>query len=393
METPEVRKSPLSRHLEAIPPSGIRRFFDLIRSMEGVVSLGVGEPDYATPWHIREAGIYALEKGYTMYTPNRGLPQLREAIARYLEENYGVAYNPETEVLVTVGVSQGLDLAMRAILNAGEEVIIPDPAYVAYVPCALLAGGKPVPIPTREEEGFRLSPERVARAITPATKALLFGYPANPTGTVMPRKELLALAELVGKHQLIAVSDEIYARLVYDGEHTCFASLPGMKERTILLGGFSKAYAMTGWRLGYACAPAEIIEAMTRVHQYTMMCAPIMAQMAALEAIRNGDAAVKEMAREYNHRRRAIVKGLNAIGLRCPEPHGAFYAFPSIQASGLSSEEFAEKLLMEEKVAVVPGSAFGACGEGYVRCCYAVSLPAIEEALKRMGRFMARYGR
>ncbi len=393
METPEVRKSPLSRHLEAIPPSGIRRFFDLIRSMEGVVSLGVGEPDYATPWHIREAGIYALEKGYTMYTPNRGLPQLREAIARYLEENYGVAYNPETEVLVTVGVSQGLDLAMRAILNAGEEVIIPDPAYVAYVPCALLAGGKPVPIPTREEEGFRLSPERVARAITPATKALLFGYPANPTGTVMPRKELLALAELVGKHQLIAVSDEIYARLVYDGEHTCFAALPGMKERTILLGGFSKAYAMTGWRLGYACAPAEIIEAMTRVHQYTMMCAPIMAQMAALEAIRNGDAAVKEMAREYNHRRRAIVKGLNAIGLRCPEPHGAFYAFPSIQASGLSSEEFAEKLLMEEKVAVVPGSAFGACGEGYVRCCYAVSLPAIEEALKRMGRFMARYGR
>ncbi len=393
METPEVRKSPLSRHLEAIPPSGIRRFFDLIRSMEGVVSLGVGEPDYATPWHIREAGIYALEKGYTMYTPNRGLPQLREAIARYLEENYGVAYNPETEVLVTVGVSQGLDLAMRAILNAGEEVIIPDPAYVAYVPCALLAGGKPVPIPTREEEGFRLSPERVARAITPATKALLFGYPANPTGTVMPRKELLALAELVGKHQLIAVSDEIYARLVYDGEHTCFASLPGMKERTILLGGFSKAYAMTGWRLGYACAPAEIIEAMTRVHQYTMMCAPIMAQMAALEAIRNGDAAVKEMAREYNHRRRAIVKGLNAIGLRCPEPHGAFYAFPSIQASGLCSEEFAEKLLMEEKVAVVPGSAFGACGEGYVRCCYAVSLPAIEEALKRMGRFMARYGR
>ena len=393
METPEVRKSPLSRRLEAIPPSGIRRFFDLVRSVEGIISLGVGEPDYSTPWHIREAGIYALEKGYTMYTPNTGLPRLREAIARYIEENYGVAYNPETEVLVTVGVSQGMDLAMRAILNPGEEVIIPDPAYVAYVPCALLAGGKPVPIPTTGEEGFRLSHEKVARALTPATKALLFGYPANPTGTVMPRRELMALAELVRKHQLIAVSDEIYARLVYEGEHTCFAALPGMKERTILLGGFSKAYAMTGWRLGYACAPTEIIEAMTRVHQYTMMCAPIMAQMAALEAIRNGDAAVKEMAREYNHRRRAIVKGLNAIGLPCPEPQGAFYAFPSIRATGLSSEEFTEKLLMEEKVAVVHGSAFGACGEGYVRCCYAVSLPAIEEALKRMGRFMARYGR
>ena len=393
METPEVRRSPLSQRLEAIPPSGIRRFFDLVRSVEGIISLGVGEPDFATPWHIREAGIYALEKGYTMYTPNTGLPQLREAIARYIEENYGVAYNPETEVLVTVGVSQGMDLAMRAIINPGEEVIIPDPAYVAYVPCALLAGGKPVPIPTTGEEGFRLSHERVARAITPATKALLFGYPANPTGTVMPRRELMALAELVRKHQLIAVSDEIYARLVYEGEHTCFAALPGMKERTILLGGFSKAYAMTGWRLGYACAPAEIIEAMTRVHQYTMMCAPIMAQMAALEAIRNGDAAVKEMAREYNHRRRAIVKGLNAIGLPCPEPQGAFYAFPSIRATGLSSEEFTEKLLMEEKVAVVHGSTFGACGEGYVRCCYAVSLPAIEEALKRMGRFMARYGR
>ena len=393
METPEVRRSPLSQRLEAIPPSGIRRFFDLVRSVEGIISLGVGEPDFATPWHIREAGIYALEKGYTMYTPNTGLPQLREAIARYIEENYGVAYNPETEVLVTVGVSQGMDLAMRAILNPGEEVIIPDPAYVAYVPCALLAGGKPVPIPTTGEEGFRLSHERVARAITPATKALLFGYPANPTGTVMPRRELMALAELVRKHQLIAVSDEIYARLVYEGEHTCFAALPGMKERTILLGGFSKAYAMTGWRLGYACAPTEIIEAMTRVHQYTMMCAPIMAQMAALEAIRNGDAAVEEMAREYNHRRRAIVKGLNAIGLPCPEPQGAFYAFPSIRATGLSSEEFTEKLLMEEKVAVVHGSTFGACGEGYVRCCYAVSLPAIEEALKRMGRFMARYGR
>jgi len=393
METPEVRRSPLSRRLEAIPPSGIRRFFDLVRSVEGIISLGVGEPDYTTPWHIREAGIYALEKGYTMYTPNTGLPQLREAIANYLEENYGVAYNPETEVLVTVGVSQGMDLAMRAILNPGEEVIIPDPAYVAYVPCALLAGGKPVPIPTTGEEGFRLSHERVARAITPATKALFFGYPANPTGTVMPRRELMALAELVRKHQLIAVSDEIYARLVYEGEHTCFAALPGMKERTILLGGFSKAYAMTGWRLGYACAPAEIIEAMTRVHQYTMMCAPIMAQMAALEALKNGDAEVKEMAREYNHRRRAIVKGLNAIGLPCPEPQGAFYAFPSIRATGLSSEEFTEKLLMEEKVAVVHGSTFGACGEGYVRCCYAVSLPAIEEALKRMGRFMARYGR
>ena len=390
MEGPRLGKSPVSRRLKDISPSGIRRFFDLIASLEGVISLGVGEPDYPTPWHIREAAIFSLEKGYTMYTSNRGLPELRKELSRYLERTYGLSYDPEKEILITVGVSQGLDLAMRALLNPGEEVLVPDPSYVAYVPCILLAGGKPVPVPTTEQDGFRLRPEEVARRINSNTKAIFFGYPANPTGTVMPREALLEIARLVEKHGLIAVTDEIYARLVYDGEHTCFAALPGMKEHTVLLGGFSKAYAMTGWRLGYACGPEEIVEAMTRIHQYTMMCAPIMGQMAALEALKNGDESVRTMLEEYNHRRRMIVLGLNRLGLTCTQPGGAFYAFPSIRATGLSSEDFAEKLLLEERVAVVPGSAFGACGEGYVRCCYAVSLPAIEEALNRMGRFVAR---
>ena len=388
-----MERAPISQRLEGISASGIRRFFDLASSLGGVISLGVGEPDRPTPWHIREAAIYSLERGYTTYTPNRGLPQLRHAISQHIEAKYGIAYNPDTEILVTVGVSQGLDLSMRAVVNPGEEVLVPDPSYVAYVPCILLAGGKPVPLPTSEDSGFRLSPELVSRSITPRTKAMLFGYPANPTGAVMPREQLQAIARLVERHSLIAVSDEIYADLTYGVEHTCFASLPGMKERSVLLGGFSKAYAMTGWRLGYACGPAEIIEAMTRIHQYTMMCAPTMAQVAALEALRNGEAAAREMAVDYDHRRRTIVKGLNDMGLPCREPQGAFYAFPSIRATGLSSVEFAEKLLMEERVAVVPGAAFGACGEGYVRCCYAVAPQDIEEALRRMGRFMSRLRR
>lgn len=393
MEPHSVERSLISRRLNGISPSGIRRFFDLASSLGGVVSLGVGEPDRPTPWHIREAAIYSLERGNTTYTSNRGLPQLRHAISQHIEAKYGVSYNPETEVLVTVGVSQGLDLSMRALVNPGDEVLVPDPSYVAYVPCILLAGGKPVPIPTSEDSGFLLSPELVSRSITPRTKAILFGYPANPTGVVMPREQLTAVARLVEKHGLIAVSDEIYAGLTYGVEHTCFASLPGMRERSILLGGFSKAYAMTGWRLGYACGPAEIIEAMTRIHQYTMMCAPTMAQMAAVEALRNGEAAVREMAIDYDHRRRTIIKGLNDIGLTCREPQGAFYAFPSVKSTGLSSVDFAEKLLVEERVAVVPGSAFGACGEGYVRCCYAVSPQDIDEALRRMGRLMARFHR
>jgi aminotransferase len=391
MEAPNVENRLISNRLEGVSASGIRRFFDLAASLEGVISLGVGEPDRPTPWHIREAAIYSLEKGYTTYTSNQGIAPLRQEISRHLEADYGISYDPETEILVTVGVSQGMDLAMRALVNTGDEVMVPDPAYVAYVPCILLAGGRPIPLPTSEEAGFLLSPDTVSHSITPQSKAMFFGYPANPTGAVMPREQLQAVAGLVEKHNLIAVSDEIYAGLTYGVEHTCFASLPGMKERTVLLGGFSKYYAMTGWRLGYACGPAEIIEAMTRIHQYTMMCAPTMAQMAALEAFRNGEEAAQEMAADYNHRRRTFVKGLNSIGLHCLEPQGAFYAFPSVRATGLSSVDFAEKLLVEERVAVVPGSAFGDCGEGYVRCCYAVAPQDLDEALRRMGHLMAGY--
>ena len=381
----------ISHRVTQLSPSGIRRFFDLIANMTDVISLGVGEPDIATPWHIREQAIYAIEKGYTMYTSNAGLPELRHELAKYLEKHCGVSYNPESELLVTVGVSQGLDLALRAILNPGDEVLVPDPSYVAYVPCVTLAGGQAVPIPTSSEYQFKLLPQDVEARLSPKSKALLFGYPANPTGTVMSREELSQIAHLAKKHNLLAISDEVYARLVYEGEHTCFSSLPHMKERTILLGGFSKAYAMTGWRIGYAAGPADLIQAMTKVHQYTMLCAPIVSQMAALEALKNGEDLVAEMAAEYDRRRHLIVQGLRQIGLPCPDPPGAFYAFPSIRPTGLSSEDFAQELLMEEKVAVVPGSAFGTCGEGHIRCCYAVSPTDIEEALNRMARFVSRH--
>lgn len=380
----------ISERVRQLSPSGIRRFFDLIASLEDVISLGVGEPDFPTPWHIREQAIYSIERGYTMYTSNPGLPELRREISRYLEKRYGLLYDPDNEILITVGVSQGLDLSMRAILNPDDEVLVPDPCYVAYVPCILLAGGKPVSIPTSAEEGFKLIPSKIEPLLTPKTKAILFGYPANPTGVVMSGEELGKIALLVQKHNLLVVSDEIYARLIYGVEHTCFPTLPGMKERTILLGGFSKAYAMTGWRIGYAVGPKEIIQAMTRIHQYTMLCAPIMGQIAALEALRNGEKAVEEMVAEYNYRRRLIVQGLKQIGLPCVEPLGAFYVFPSIKPTGLSSEEFAEELLKQERVAVVPGNAFGKCGEGYIRCCYAVPLRDIEEAIRRIGRFVER---
>jgi len=383
----------LSQRVNKLSPSGIRRFFDLISSLKGVISLGVGEPDFPTPWHIREQAIYSIERGYTMYTSNPGIPQLREELSRYLERQYGLSYDPEREILITVGVSQGLDLSMRAILNHGDEVLIPDPCYVAYVPCVLLAGGEVVSAPTSEEDGFKLRPPLIEPRLSSKTKAILFGYPANPTGVVMDRGELNAIAQIIQRHNLLAVSDEVYARLVYGMEHTCFASLPGMKERTILLGGFSKAYAMTGWRIGYAAGPEEIIQAMIRIHQYTMLCAPIMAQMAALVALRNGETAVDEMVEEYNHRRRLMVEGLRQMGLPCIEPQGAFYVFPSIKPTGLSSQDFAEKLLLEERVAVVPGIAFGKCGEGYIRCCYAVSPHDIEEALRRMARFVERHRR
>jgi aminotransferase len=381
----------ISDRTNQISPSGIRKFFDLLQGMEGVISLGVGEPDYATPWHISEAAVKSLEKGYTMYTSNSGILELRELTCQYLKEKYNIDYQPASEILITVGVSEALDLAMRAILNPGDEVIMTDPHYVAYDSCVILAGGKPVMVPTYPKNNFAVEAKDIEAKITKKTKAILIGFPSNPTGAVMTRQKLLNLAAVAKKNNIIVISDEIYARLTYDGEHTCFASLSGVKENTILLGGFSKAYAMTGWRVGYAVAPPEIIAAMTKIHQYTIMCAPTPAQVAAIEALKTGEPDVVEMVEDYNRRRKVIVKGLNDIGLPCFEPKGAFYAFPSITPTGLTSEEFSEALLKEEKVAVVPGSAFGKCGEGFVRCCYATSLSDIEEALNRMGRFVKRH--
>jgi aminotransferase len=381
----------ISRQVEKLYPSGIRRFFDLLSTMDDVISLGVGEPDYATPWHISDAAITGISKGYTMYTSNKGMPELRQELARSLNTRHGLQYDPEKELLITVGVSEGLDLALRAIVNPRDEVISPEPTYVAYRSCVVLAGGEFVPVPTSVENDFRVQAAAIEDCVTRRTKAVILGYPNNPTGAVMERRELEEIAEVIRKRDLLVISDEIYDRLVYGVRHTCVAALPGMKERTILLGGFSKAYAMTGWRVGYAAGPADIIEAMTKIHQYTMMCAPIMSQMAAIEALRSGESSVAEMVADYDRRRRVMVKGLNDIGLACFEPRGAFYAFPTIRATGMSSDEFADQLLLEEKVAVVPGSAFGACGEGHVRCCYATSLEDITEALDRMGRFVKRH--
>ena len=387
------RKKPdiTSQRVNQIAPSGIRRFFDLVASMEGVISLGVGEPDFPTPWHIREAAIYSVEKGYTMYTSNLGMPELRQGLSRHLKKEYGLDYDPDNELLITVGVSEGVDLATRAILDPGDEVIMADPSYVSYSSCVVLAGGKAVMIPTNEKNNFELGADDVEKRITDKTKAILIGYPANPTGAVMSRDKLEKLAAVAKRHGLMIISDEIYSSLVYGVEHTCAATLPRMKDSTVLLGGFSKAYAMTGWRIGYAAASKDIIGAMFKIHQYTIMCAPTMGQVAAIEALKSGNDSVSEMVADYNRRRMFMVKGLNKIGLPCFEPRGAFYAFPSIKATGLSSEEFAEKLLIKEKVAVIPGSAFGECGEGYIRCCYATSLADIEEALKRMGRFVGRH--
>jgi aminotransferase len=384
----ESRDNLISQKVATLPPSGIRKFFDLLSGMEDVISLGIGEPDFVTPWHVREAGTFSLEKGYTMYTSNSGMPELRQELARYLELHYGVTYHPEHELLITTGSSEGLDLALRAIINPGDEIIIPNPCYVAYAADIILAGGKPILVPVNEENNFVVRASDIEARITKQTKAILIGYPANPTGAVMSRKEADAIAVLAKKHNLLVVSDELYARLIYGVQHICFPSLAGMKERTILLSGLSKSHAMTGWRLGYVAAERRFIEALTRIHQYTMLSAPTTAQMAAIEALRNGESAVEKMVQEYNRRRRLMVKRLNEIGLPCFEPKGAFYAFPSIKATGMNSEEFSEKLLLEENVAVVPGTAFGPYGEGFVRCCYATSLPNIEEALRRMGRFI-----
>jgi len=378
----------LSKRVADLPPSGIRRFFDLSTTLDDVISLGVGEPDFTTPWHIREAAIHSLERGYTMYTSNLGLPELRHAIARHISKLYSVTYDPEREILVTVGVSEGLDLALRALLDPGEEVLIPEPSYVSYGPCTSLAGGLPVYVPAVRERDFEVEVDEVASRVTPRTRAVLIGYPNNPTGAVMPRSELLRLAELAERRDLVVISDEIYDRLVYGVEHTCFAALPGARERTILLGGFSKAYAMTGWRIGYLAAPAELIAGMVKIHQYAALCAPIASQKAAIEALAAGEPAVQEMVREYGERRRRLVAGLRALGLDTFEPRGAFYAFPSIRSTGLTSEQFAERLLLEERVAVVPGSAFGPSGEGYVRCCYATSTHGLIGALERMQRFV-----
>jgi aminotransferase len=358
--------------------------------MQDVISLGVGEPDFVTPWAIREAALYSLKQGQTTYTSNYGLLELRQLIARHLESMYGVRYQPEDQILITVGVSEGMDLAMRVLLDPGDEVLVPEPCYVSYKPCVALAGGLPVGIPTRAEDKFCVSVAQLEAARTPRTKAILLGYPSNPTGATMPRAAMQEIVDYACKHNLYLVSDEIYDRLTYDGEHTCVASLPGAWERTITLNGFSKAYAMTGWRIGYACAPSEILSAMMKIHSYTMLCAPIMGQKAAVEALKSGEPAVRDMVGQYNQRRRLIVDGLNKAGLDCHMPSGAFYAFPSIQRTGLSAEVFAERLLFEEHVAVVPGDAFGRGGEGHIRCSYATSLEKIEEALRRIHCFVCK---
>jgi aminotransferase len=383
-----ARRNLIAQKVATLPPSGIRKFFDLMAHMEDVISLGIGEPDFVTPWHIREAGIYSLEKGYTMYTSNSGMPELRQELAGYLENHYGINYHPEQEILITTGSSEGLDLILRAIINLGDEVIIPNPCYGAYPADINLAGGIPVVIPTNEENNFVIRATDIEAKITQKTRAILIGYPSNPTGAIMSKREADAIAQLAKKHDLLVISDEIYARLVYGAQHICFPSLPGMKKRTILVSGFSKSHAMTGWRIGYVAADRHLIQALTKIHQYTMLSAPTMTQMAAIEALRNGETEVEKMVQEYNRRRRFMVKRLNEIGLSCFEPKGAFFAFPSIKGTGMNSEEFAEKLLLKEKVAVVPGTAFGPCGEGFVRCCYATSLPDIEEALRRMDKFI-----
>ncbi len=369
--------------------SGIRRFFDIASTMDDVISLGIGEPDFVTPWSIRESCVYGLERGYTSYTSNKGMFELRHAITHMYKRDYNVNYDPETEALVTVGVSEAVDIAMRAVLNPGDEVLIPEPCYVSYTACATLAGGVPVAVPTSPENEFKVTPDDLEKYVTDKTKVLLIGYPNNPTGTILERDELLAIAQFAEKHDLIVMSDEIYGDLTYgDRKHVCFSSLPNMKERTILLNGFSKAYAMTGWRLGYALAPKPVIDAMNKIHQYAMICAPITAQIAGLEALRNGEKHMKKMVAEYDRRRRLIYEGFTSMGLKCFEPKGAFYIFPDIRSTGLSSEDFAEELLRRQRVALVPGSAFGECGEGFIRASYATSVDNISGALARIKNFL-----
>ena len=386
-----ANRGAVSARLNQVSASGIRRFFELIATTDGVISLGVGEPDFVTPNHISQAAIRSIEDGKTAYTSNLGLSELREQISRHLHRLYGVEYDPETEIIVSTGVSEGLNLATLAILDAGDEVLSADPAYVAYMPTVVFAGGKFVTVPTNAENGFKLDACELEKRITPRSKALLLGYPANPTGAVMDRASLEAIADVARRHDLFVISDEIYDRLVYGVEQVCFSSLPGMKERTLLLGGFSKSYAMTGWRLGWVCAPSYLTDAMIKVHQYIMMSAPTASQYAAIEALRHGDEEARGMVSAYGRRRELVVKRLRDMALPLVEPRGAFYAFPNVLSTGLTDDEFAEKLLLEEKVAVVPGSAFGESGRGHVRICYAQEDDLLEEALHRMARFVERH--
>jgi aminotransferase len=380
----------IAANVRAIPRSGIREFFDIVQGMPDVISLGVGEPDFVTPWHIREAAIYALERGRTTYTSNLGLLKLREAIARSVEQHFGIRYDPGREILITVGVSEALDIALRAVCNPGDEIVYHEPCYVSYSPSIALAYGKPVPVACRAEDGFAVRADAIERVLTPRSKVLVLNFPTNPTGGTMTREELERIAALVQRHNLLVITDEIYSELTFEGGHVSVASLPGMAERTLFLHGFSKAYAMTGFRIGYACGPAELIEAMMKIHQYSMLCASIVSQEAALEAILHGEADTSEMRESYRARRNLIVKGLNDIGLPCHLPRGSFYAFPCVAPTGLSSKDFAVRLLQEEKVACVPGGAFGSSGEGYLRCCFATALDRIEIALERMARFVKR---
>lgn len=381
----------ISPAVRRIPSSGIRKFFDIVSEMKDAISLGIGEPDFVTPWAIREAGIYSLEKGYTHYTSNWGITELRQEIAAYQKRKYGLEFDPKTEIIVTVGGSEAIDIALRALTGPGDEVIIPEPCFVAYKPCAVLTGATPVTVSLRKEDEFKLTPELLESKLTEKTKVLMMGFPTNPTGAIMEREDLEKIAAIVKDRDIVVISDEIYSELTYKGRHVSIASLPGMRERTIVINGFSKAFAMTGWRMGYACGPAAVIASMFKIHQYAVMCSPTTSQHAAVEALRSCDRDVEAMVSEYNHRRRVILSAVRKMGLECFEPLGAFYIFPSISCTGMSSEEFCEKLLMEEKVAVIPGTAFGDAGEGHVRCSYAYSIETINEAMARMARFIGRH--
>lgn len=378
----------LSPKVKSLRPSGIRKFFDLLETMSDAISLGIGEPDFTTPWHIRDAGIYSLEKGFTKYTPNAGMMALRTEIARYMQRRFDLVYDPASQIIVTVGGSEGIDLALRVLLEPGDEVIIPSPSFVCYEPLTVMAGGTPVLVETRAEDDFKLTAEQLRAALSPRTKALVLPYPCNPTGGIMERADLEALAEVLRDTNVVVISDEIYAELTYDGRHVSPANLPELYDRTIVVNGFSKAYAMTGWRMGYLCAPPAAIKQLVKLHQFGIMSAPTTSQYAAIEAMRNGDRDIEAMRADYDHRRRFLVHGLREAGLDCYEPHGAFYVFPSIQSTGLTSEEFCEKFLLAERVAAIPGTAFGPGGEGFVRMCYAASMEDLTEALRRLSRFL-----